>query len=71
MKPITERIDNIWIQKKEDSFTKSQGFSPNTVILWANEGVKGYPIAYIKKPKGISVKDWNIIKEKLCISLLK
>jgi uncharacterized protein (TIGR00730 family) len=36
--------------------------SVNTMVLWGNEGNKQFPIAYIKKPKGINIKDWQEIK---------
>jgi hypothetical protein len=71
MKPITERIDSITIQYNPCSWYKIAGISKNTIVIFGNEGNVQFPIAYIKKPKGISLEDWNIIKSKLQITLLK
>lgn len=68
MKPITERIDSISIYKgKDDIFNRYS----DRISIWGNEESKIYPLVYITKPKSVSLKDWNIIKEKLQISLLK
>jgi hypothetical protein len=67
MKSITERIDSISIYKAEDEV-----FNPGKrMSVWASEGNTIFPLIYIHKPKGLSLKDWEIIKEKLQISLLK
>lgn len=66
---ITERIDSIYIAKGPDKIY-NRGNS-DRVSIWANEPGVTYPIAYIHKPKGISQEDWDIIKEKLQITLLK
>lgn len=68
MKPITERIDSISIYKgKDDIFNRYS----DRISIWGNEKSKTYPLIYITKPKSMGLKDWNIIKEKLQISLLK
>jgi len=67
MKPITERIESISISiGKNDYFNNTDRIS-----IWGSEGNKIYPIAYIHKPKGISLEDWQVIKSKLEIKLLK
>lgn len=71
MKSITERIDSITIFKNGCKFGYKSWYKPDTMLIVASEGNKMYPIVYIKKPKSISIEDWNIIKEKLQISLLK
>lgn len=68
MIPITEKIDSISIYKgKDDIFNRYS----DRISIWGNENNKIYPLVYITKPKGLSLKDWQIIKEKLQISLLK
>lgn len=67
MELITEKIDSISIYKAEDEV-----FNPGKrMSIWASEGSRMFPLAYIHKPKGLSLKDWNIIKDKLQIQLLK
>lgn len=68
MIPITEKIDSISICKgRNDIFNRHS----DRISIWGNENSKMYPLVYITKPKGLSLKDWQIIKEKLQISLLK
>lgn len=72
MKPITERIDSIYVNKKPSEFDiKYRHIAPTTIVVDAYSGNCIFPIAYVRKPKGISVKDWETIKEKLHIQLLK
>lgn len=72
MKPITERIDSIYINKNPSEFDlKYRHIAPTTIVIDAYSGSSIFPIAYIKKPKGIDLEEWNTIKEKLQISLLK
>ena len=72
MKPITERIDGIFINKEPSEFDlKYRGIASTTIVIDAYSRNSIFPLAYIKKPKGISLEDWKIIKEKLQISLLK
>lgn len=70
MKPITERIDSISIFKDGSKYG-GNWYKKDTMLIVANTGNSYSPITYIHKPKHISAKDWNIIKEKLQISLLK
>ena len=58
MKPITEKIDSISIYKGKTKIFNST----DRISIWANEGSKMYPIAYIHKPFGLSLEDWKIIK---------
>jgi len=71
MKPITERIDSISIIKNGNKYGREYWFKKETMIISANEGNKSYPIVYIHRPKNVSLKDWNIIKDKLEITMLK
>ena len=53
------------------SYSWSDGLSGHinegTLVLWANEGQKTYPLAYIHKPKYMGAEDWARVRE--CIRL--
>lgn len=68
-KPIIEIIKSITIFKNGSEFLGSH--SRNTIIVTGNTDYSMFPIMYIKKPKAIKEEDWEIIKEKLQISILK
>jgi hypothetical protein len=68
MKPITERIDNISIHKgKDECFNRHS----DRISIWGSKGSVIFPLVYITKPKSVSIEDWEVIKEKLEINLLK
>lgn len=71
MKPITERIDSISIIKNGNEYGYEHWFKKETMLVVAEEGNHSYPIAYLHKPKHISKKDWDVIKSKIEIKLLK
>lgn len=67
MKPITERIDSIEINKSGINWN----YNKNTIVIWGYEKNVSYPIAFIHKPKGISLEDWQVIKKNIKIELLR
>lgn len=61
-------VDNISIYKgKDDTFNRHS----DRISIWGNKKGKTYPLVYITKPKGLSVENWKIIKEKLQIGILQ
>lgn len=62
---IIDRIDSISIIKNGNEYGYEHWYKKETMIITANEGDKSYPIAYIHKPKHISIEDWEVIKEKM------
>lgn len=68
MKNITDKIDSISIYKgKDDIFNRHS----DRISIWGNRKGGMFPLVYITKPKGLSIENWQTIKEKLQISLLK
>ena len=68
MKTIIEKIDSISIYKgKDDIFNRHS----DRISIWGNRKGGMFPLVYITKPKSVSLEDWNIIKSKLQITLLK
>lgn len=69
---ITHRITSIYIDKEGSEFNrKYRGTASTTITVEATEGNICYPLMYIKKPKGVSLEDWNVIKQKLTLILEK
>jgi hypothetical protein len=61
-------VDTISIYKgKDDMFN----LHSDRISIWGNREGMTFPLVYITKPKSVSVEDWEIIKEKLQISLLQ
>ena len=61
-KTILDKLESVSIFKNGNEFLGSH--SKNTIIVTGNTKNMMYPIAYIKKPKAITEKDWNVIKDK-------
>ena len=68
-KTILDKLESVSIFKNGNEFLGSH--SKNTIIVTGNTKNKMSPIAYIKKLKAITEKDWDIIKDKIQINLLK
>lgn len=61
-------VDTISIYKgKDDMFN----LHSDRISIWGNKKGGTFPLVYITKPKGLSLENWEIIKEKLEITLLK
>lgn len=70
-KSILDNIDSISIFKDASKFGYEHWYKPETILIAGTWGNKTSPIAYIHKPKHISLEDWNKFKDKLQINLLK
>lgn len=70
-KSIFDNIDSISIFKNGSTFGYEHWYKPETMLIVGNWGNKSSPIAYIHKPKSISLEDWDRFKDKLQINLLK
>ena len=68
MKTIIEKIDSISIYKGKDYIFNRHS---DRISIWGNKKSETFPLVYITKPKSVSLEDWNIIKSKLQITLLK
>ena len=53
--------------RKDDIFN----LHSDRISIWGNREGMTFPLVYITKPKSVSVENWEIIKEKLQISLLQ
>ena len=61
-------VDCIYIYKgKDDVFNRHS----NRISIWGNKKNTIFPLVYITKPKGLSLENWEIIKEKLQIGILQ
>jgi hypothetical protein len=70
-KSIFDNLESITIYKDGSKFGYESWFKPETIIIAGNWKRGVSPIAYIHKPKSVSIEDWNRFKEKLRITLLK
>ncbi len=61
--------DSITIYNNGDDFIPT--FSKDTMVIAGNSGSRQFPLAYIRRPKGISKEDWAVLKEKIQITVLK
>ena len=70
-KSILDDIETITIFKDASKFGDEHWYKSETILIAGTWGNRTSPIAYIHKPKHVSLEDWNIIKDKLEINLLK
>jgi Fe-S cluster biosynthesis and repair protein YggX len=70
-KSIFDNLESISIFKDASKFGYEHWYKPETMLIAGNWGNRTSPIAYIHKPKSVSIEDWNRFKEKLEITLLK